>query len=372
MATFYTGVDQERYDAGNKYLPQDRFLLNYQAPTTNVEEEKVTTSYGIPNTNAFINSGGGGGGGNYTTGYRPNYEYRKSLDYNPELSDLQNQKIMQNMENYKGYDYYNEPEPTGLAKGIDTALNYVPFIGPMKRGIEFLGDTFGKYMPVNQRAIMENELRGAGVFTDNLGRIVATPGQYNTPEGIMAGYNANQMTDKTFDKRTGNITEALAKKAKGLGLDISQEQLAAIAKDIEETGTYTGEYTDETFGAKNLFSNLVNVNKAKFNFQKTKQEADNIYEWEKKQKENQPGDGKTYVPPNWGDSDTGGKGEFEGWDSGGFDPGHGYVDQGGQGEFGGGWSQPEKQGTTPGAGLHADYNQGGRVGLRYGGLLSIL
>ena len=44
MATFYTGVDQERYDAGNKYLPQDRFLLNYQAPTTNVEEEKVTTS----------------------------------------------------------------------------------------------------------------------------------------------------------------------------------------------------------------------------------------------------------------------------------------------------------------------------------------
>ena len=68
MATFYTGVDQERYDAGNKYLPQDRFLLNYTAPTTNVEEE-VTTSYGIPNTNAFINSGVGSGTGGNAFGY---------------------------------------------------------------------------------------------------------------------------------------------------------------------------------------------------------------------------------------------------------------------------------------------------------------
>jgi len=56
MATFYTGVDKERYDAGNKFLPMDQFLLNYTAPKTNVEE--VTTSYGIPSTNAFTYSGG--------------------------------------------------------------------------------------------------------------------------------------------------------------------------------------------------------------------------------------------------------------------------------------------------------------------------
>ena len=55
---FYTGVDQERYEAGEKFLPQNRFLLNYTPPETNVEEEEVTTSYGIPNTNAFVNSGG--------------------------------------------------------------------------------------------------------------------------------------------------------------------------------------------------------------------------------------------------------------------------------------------------------------------------
>jgi hypothetical protein len=61
MATFYSGVDQQRYDAGEKFLPQDRFLLNYTSPTTGTEEEEqVTTSQGIPNTNAFINAGGGG------------------------------------------------------------------------------------------------------------------------------------------------------------------------------------------------------------------------------------------------------------------------------------------------------------------------
>ena len=67
---WYTGVDQQRYDAGEKFLPQNRFLLDYTTPTTNVEEE-VTTSYGIPNTNAFINSGGGGGGSGPTTVFSP-------------------------------------------------------------------------------------------------------------------------------------------------------------------------------------------------------------------------------------------------------------------------------------------------------------
>jgi len=52
MSTFYTGVDKQRYDAGEKFLPMNKFLASYTAPTTNVEEE-VTTSYGIPNTNAF-------------------------------------------------------------------------------------------------------------------------------------------------------------------------------------------------------------------------------------------------------------------------------------------------------------------------------
>ena len=46
------------------FVPENRFLKSpYTAPVPVEEETEVTTSYGIPNTNAFINSGDGGGGG---------------------------------------------------------------------------------------------------------------------------------------------------------------------------------------------------------------------------------------------------------------------------------------------------------------------
>jgi len=100
MATFYTGVDKERYDAGNKYVPMDQFLLDYKTPTTNTEEE-VTTSYGIPNTNAFTNSGGGGGGGG-----GPFDPYTANLDY------------LSNRTNYgrSGYLPGEEPEENYMQK----------------------------------------------------------------------------------------------------------------------------------------------------------------------------------------------------------------------------------------------------------------
>tara|TARA_R100000808_G_scaffold4642_1_gene14886 strand:- start:54 stop:1388 length:1335 start_codon:yes stop_codon:yes gene_type:complete len=55
MSTFYTGVDQQRYDAGEKFLPMNKFLKSYTPPKTSLEEG-VTTSYGIPNTNSFTYS----------------------------------------------------------------------------------------------------------------------------------------------------------------------------------------------------------------------------------------------------------------------------------------------------------------------------
>ncbi len=44
------------------FVPRTNFLMDKSyLPQVEGEEEKVTTSYGIPNTTAFINSGGGGG-----------------------------------------------------------------------------------------------------------------------------------------------------------------------------------------------------------------------------------------------------------------------------------------------------------------------
>jgi len=334
------------------FVPRTNFLVDKSyLPQVEGEEEEVTTSYGIPNTNAFINSGGGGGGNNYRTDYRPNYEYRQYVDgYDPNLTATMNMKMMEVDPNYKGADYYNKPEPTGLAKGINTALNYVPYIGAMKRGAEFLGDTLGKYMPVNQRAIMENELRGAGVYTDDIGRIVAGEGGYNTPEGIMAGYNAAMMDEGTFDKRTGRISETL------MGDKFNNISAADIQGIID--GTISDEDIEEKYGiTTNLTSNLRNINLAKQNWQKTKQKADDIYEWEKQQKEieKQKSDPNILSPNNplIGKIDHTGGGD-----------GHGSItrDPGSKGPEG-----------TPTHSTRDDLMAtGGRVGLRYGGLLSIL
>jgi hypothetical protein len=62
MAAFYNQKDQDIYKT-NKFMPQSRFLFDTPTDIPVEEKEKVTESFGIPNTNAFTNSGGGGGGG---------------------------------------------------------------------------------------------------------------------------------------------------------------------------------------------------------------------------------------------------------------------------------------------------------------------
>ena len=71
MATpgFYNEQDQNIYDNVSKFMPQSKYLRSaptFTAPTT--EEEEITETFGIPNTNAFTNSGGN----NFTGGYNFN------------------------------------------------------------------------------------------------------------------------------------------------------------------------------------------------------------------------------------------------------------------------------------------------------------
>ena len=243
MVAFYNAADQELYK-DYQFVPQEKYRTGFTAPTT--EEEKVTETSGIPATNAFTNSDGGYNpympNTSLNTTYRPNYEYRQFSEYgaNPSTMDIKQMDMNQN--------YFNKPAPTGVEKFLGQAINYVPYIGTIKRGAEFLGNALQGVMPVNQRAILENELRGAGIYTDNIGRIAIGPdGKYNTPEGIMAGYNANQMTDKTFDKRTGNIGQSLQDKT-----SLTEQQINDIVNEIAETGKYSGDLTDEDLGVKNL------------------------------------------------------------------------------------------------------------------------
>jgi hypothetical protein len=75
---------------------------------------------------------------------------------------------------------YLYPQKTG----IEQLLSKIPTpLGFIKKGLDALADK----LPVNRTAIFQNELLGQGIKLDNIGRIVTD--NYNTPEGIMAGYN---------------------------------------------------------------------------------------------------------------------------------------------------------------------------------------
>jgi len=149
---------------------------------------------------------------------------------------------------------YQEKPPSGLATLLGKAVNFIPGIGGLKRGAEFLSGI----MPVNRRGILENQLLGSGIMLDDIGRIVTD--NYNTPQGIMAGYNAAKLSPESFDKRTSNIRDTLKEK-----YNLSDAQIDNVVSEIEETGEYKGNLGfNPTMGTTtNLFSNLVNINKAK-------------------------------------------------------------------------------------------------------------
>jgi len=209
-------------------------------------------------------------------------------------------------------------------------------------------------MPINRRAIMENQAGLDGVMINDIGQIVVGQGQaYNTPEGIMAGYNYNQMTDETFTGRQKNIGETL------------KEKYGLTQKQVD--GLISGELTEEDFTGSqynlkgtnkqtNLITNLINIEKARKNFQDAAGTTDQIINIKTDTKDQQSGGGDgTFI---------GGGASLQ--EAGGTAPGGGYTTdyQGGPTGVDAGTANVQD---------YADiYAKGGRVGLRYGGLLSIL
>ena len=195
------------------------------------------------------------------TTYRPNYDFRQFSEYgaNPSTMDIKQMDMNQN--------YFNKPAPSGIQQAMLTAAGFIPGVGTAIKGAQFLGNALKGVMPVNQRAILENELRGTGVYTDDIGRIVGDP---NTVGGVMAGYNANQMTDKTFDKRTDTIANTLENK---YGIDISE----LSEEEIEEF--------DPNKAGYDLVNRFGLITKAKTNFLNQQKKAKEIADFQKAEKE---------------------------------------------------------------------------------------
>ena len=216
--------------------------------------------------------------------YNP-YAYRQAAeskyvgDLYPTETGLQKQMSM-----YP--DYYGVQGRT--LTGIEQLMSKIPTpLGFVKKGLDAIADKLGP----NRTGIFQNELLGGGFKLDNIGRIVTD--NYNTPEGIMAGYNPvsggllNMLTggeygepttyglDKSYDKRRETVAKALEK------MGMSKEDIeAAIAGEYEgdaPINPITGKPTDliNTLGLFNQSQNL---------FNKRKEMADLIFEQQREEK----------------------------------------------------------------------------------------
>ena len=174
--------------------------------------------------------------------------------------------------------FYARPDSdVGIPSGIlsDSKFLYgdqVRLPGILGVGQEFLK----KVMPVNRRAILENEALGSGIRLDDIGRVVAGPGSINTAENIMAGYNLAKVTPETIKKRRDMINAKMK----------DPEQKAAKLKALDDfenmmfgTGGITdlsdGIFDEKTRAKGNIpLSDQIAMNQAKSDFQQLVNEGE--------------------------------------------------------------------------------------------------
>jgi len=370
-------TDQEIREAGYKYIPLQKYLLNpFKIPT--VEETDVVNE-GIVNTDAFNNDK------NFSV---YNADPNKIVNMNPNTYALQDARkknelsyvgktlpgdtsplystktaAMKHMGMYPEYYGLDKPPPSKIEELLAKGIGFIPGIGTLTRFANFASGM----LPVNRRSIMENQLGMGGVMVNDIGQIVVGPGgSYNTPEGIMAGYNANQMTDKTFDKRTDTMRDTLDKKY-GLSKTQIDGLIAGSLTEDEMEEIDKKAYNKITGRTSDIVDMIRNIEIAKKNFADTTDTTDDIVDIKTDTKSNNQnqGDGGTYIGGGASLQDAGGT----------YDGGY----HGAEGGFentssGGGWSPGSgNQGSTQtGDSDFADYNQGGRVYLNLGGLAGLL
>jgi len=201
---------------------------------------------------------GGGGGGNNVYNSDPNSTRTKS--------------------NYSPYSYRQAEAKSGVGipSGIlsDSSFLYPPqtkvgnminnsFIG---KGLDYLGSK----IPVNRRAILENELLGSGMQLNDIGQFVSDGGDINKADGsnIMAGYNAAKVTQETFDKRRAtiekNMKDPKQKAAKLAALDAAEKSFFGAktkADMVFDDKSLAKDPTYKSLANKIAIENAINLEK---------------------------------------------------------------------------------------------------------------
>lgn len=191
-----------------------------------IDFEESTSSDDLDKTPLSLIQATRGGGGDFSV-YNPDPTRTRTSD---EYSPYAYRQAAANT--YRGP---NDPG-IGIPSGILSDSEFL--YGPQLTGIPGLAADFFKnnlvgkgiasledMLPVNTRAILENEALGAGIALDDIGRIVQGSGDYDSAANVMAGYNLNKITPETIQKRRETIEKTMSKPGYSGSL---QERLDAL------------------------------------------------------------------------------------------------------------------------------------------------
>jgi len=280
MVAFYNKQDQNIYDNVSKFMPQSKYLRSaptFTAPTT---EEEVTETFGIPNTNAFTNSGG-------------DNNFNSSFSNSPYTAQPSG-NFVTNRTAYgtSGYLPGTEPEETFMDKTGGLLRTGIGMVIPGGNFLMGLADKYSRENRLNaqdnafidmQLANKEQNIHGFGNLTNQ--------DRYGYNKDSLIGNYANVISDRVA---------------------IANERIAA-GKELRDIDNYYLEKQKEEDDIKGQ----IDFN----NFVKQRMTADNIRKQIKKGTINETfnihtdppgGGGKGYVqPPGTYDTDTstGGSGD---------------------------------------------------------------
>jgi len=326
MVAFYNQADQDIYNSGSKFVPQERYRLGYTPPVQGGGQDASTPSFGIPNTNAFTNSGGGnfnsagnafGYGSpvqevnvrtfnpqsNDPTGSVANAQgiYNQSAQalesgYSPSytdgsmagksLSDIQsmaNNQIMDNREQYGAQGQYNSPydDTVDLGfRGRDTSTSLEGRIGKdgirrrsgLAKAIDFVTDYFPGIGAVKRGAkfiggLLPDNPNGPGGGSYGVaGLSNAQKEQYNAlaNKGMLFDGPSGMKTSTGKNFTGKGYMEGQIDLAKGFGFDTMTDQ--EIEDDLEESKNNKNkqfEYRQKIEAWENLQTNKIQQEKQK-------------------------------------------------------------------------------------------------------------
>ena len=236
--TFYNQGDQAIYNSGMSYVPQEKYRLGYTAPTVN--EQKIAQTFGIPNTNAFTNSGGGFNQSGNAFGYGSPVEEVNVRTFNPQPYNPTGGSPfspsfdpMANKESYGAQGQYTSPYDDTvdlgfrgrdtstsiqrnrgkLGKAFDFVTDFIPGIGTIKRGAKFIkgmlpdnpngpgGGTYGVAgLSDAQKEAYNTLARGGMLFSGSSGMKTSTGKNFTGK-----GYEQGQLD--IYDKEFAGLTD---------------------------------------------------------------------------------------------------------------------------------------------------------------------